>query len=148
MVWSEVFAGGIGGLIARSRPGIDPDPQTMRLVFNAYVDEQSESVPSGDVNDYTAQFNNEVLSASDADVTAIASHTTRLILDTLADATCSQFPQSMYLVGLRNEWLFRAPFHTIQIETDQFVSDQVPAVMSEETLSDLNAFLKAVISRS
>ena len=148
MVWSEVFAGGIGGLIARSRPGIDPDPQTMRLVYNAYVDEQSESVPSGDVNDYTAQFNNEVLSASDADVTAIASHTTRLILDTLADATCSQFPQSMYLVGLRNEWLFRAPFHTIPIETDQFVSDQVPAVMSEETLSDLNAFLKAVISRS
>ncbi len=148
MVWSEVFAGGIGGLIGRSRPGIDPDPQTMRLVFLGYVDEQSESVPSGEVNDYTAQFNNEVLSASDADVTAIASHTTRLILDTLADATCSQFPQSMYLVGLRSEWLFGAPFHTIPIETDQFVSDQVPAAMSEEALRDLDAFLKAVISRS
>lgn len=148
MVWSEVFAGGIGGLIGRSRPGIDPDPQTMRLAFLGYVDEQPGNVPDGAVNEYTAQFNNEVLSASDADVTAIASHTTRLILDTLADATCSQFPQSMYLVGLKSEWPFRAPFHTIPIEPDRFVSDQVPAAMSEEALRDLDAFLKAVISRS
>ena len=148
MVWSEVFAGGIGGLIGRSRPGIDPDPQTMRLAFLGYVDEQPGNVPDGAVNEYTAQFNNEVLSASDADVTAIASHTIRLILDTLADATCSQFPQSMYLVGLKSEWPFRAPFHTIPIEPDRFVSDQVPAAMSEEALRDLDAFLKAVISRS
>ena len=148
MVWSEVFAGGIGGLIARSRPGIDPDPQTMRRVFLGYLDERSESVISGVVNEYTAQFNNEVLSASDADVTAIASHTTRLILDTLADTRCSQFPQSMYLVGLKSEWIFRAPFHTIPIETEQFVSDQVPATLSEEALGDLNAFLSTVIGKS
>ena len=148
MVWSEVFAGGIGGLIARSRPGIDPDPQTMRRAFLGYFNEQPGGVLDGAVNEYTAQFNNEVLSASDADVTAIASHTTRLILDTLVDATCSQFPQSMYLVGLRSKWPFRARFHTIPIETDHFVSDQVPAAMSEETLSDLNAFLRTVIGRS
>ena len=148
MVWSEVFAGGIGGLIARSRPGIDPDPQTMRGVFLGYLAEQSESAPGGEVNEYTAEFNNEVLSASDADVTAMASHTTRLIMDTLVDPMCSQFPQSMYLVGLKSEWLFRAPFDTIPIKTDQFVSDQVPAAMSEVALTDLNAFLKAVIGRS
>ena len=148
MVWSEVFAGGIGGLIGRSRPGIDPDPQTMRGVFLGYLAERSESVPSGEVNEYTAQFNNEVLSASDADVTAIASHTTCLIMDTLADTVYSQFPQSMYLVGLKSEWLFRAPFHTIPIETDQFVSDEVPAAISEEVLTDLNAFLRTVIGRS
>lgn len=148
MVWSEVFAGGIGGLIARSRPGIDPDPQTMRGVFLGYLAERSESVPGGVVEEYTAQFNNEVLSASDADVTAIASHTTRLILDTLADTTCFQFPQSMYLVGLKSEWIFRAPFHTIPIETDQFVSDQVPAAIPEEALTDLTAFLRTVIGRS
>ena len=148
MVWSEVFAGGIGGLIARSRPGIDPDPQTMRRVFLGYLDERSGSVPSGEVSEYTAQFDNEVLSASDADVAAIASHTTRLILDTLADTMCSEFPQSMYLVGLKSNWLFRAPFDTIPIETDQFVSDQVPAAMSEETLRDLNDFLRTLIGRS
>ena len=148
MVWSEVFAGGIGGLIARSRPGIDPDPQTMRRVFLGYLDERSGSAPGGVVNEYTAEFNNEVLSASDADVTAIASHTTRLIMDTLVDPMCSQFPQSMYLVGLKSEWLFRAPFDTIPIETDQFVSDQVPTAMSAEALSDLNAFLRTVIGRS
>lgn len=145
MVWSEVFAGGIGGLIARSRPGIDPDPQTMRGVLLGYLAERSESVPGGVVEEYTAQFNNEVLSASDSDVTAIASHTTRLILDMLGDTTCSQFPQSMYLIGLKGEWIFKAPFHTIPIETDHFVSDQVPAAMSEEALSDLTAFLQTVI---
>jgi len=30
LVWVEVYAGGIGGLVARSRPGLDPDPFTMR----------------------------------------------------------------------------------------------------------------------
>jgi len=30
MVWLEVFAGGIGGLVARCRPGKDPDPFTAR----------------------------------------------------------------------------------------------------------------------
>ena len=148
MVWSEVFAGGIGGLIARSRPGIDPDPQTMRGAFLGYLAEQSETAPGGEVNDYSAEINNEVLSASDADVTAIASHTTRMIMDTLADPTCSQFPQSMYLVGLKSEWLFRAPFHTIPIKTDQFLSDQVPAAMSEEELSDLKDFIRTVIGKS
>ena len=118
LVWSEVFAGGIGGLVARSRPGVDPDPQTMRGIFLGYLDERPEIVPNGEVSDYAAQFDEEVLTASDADVNVIASHTTRLILDTLADPMCSQFPQSMYLVGLKNEWLFKAPFHTIPIETD------------------------------
>jgi molybdopterin/thiamine biosynthesis adenylyltransferase len=36
MVWMEVFGGGLGGMVARSRPRIDPPPQDMRGAFLQY----------------------------------------------------------------------------------------------------------------
>ena len=39
LVWLEIFAGGIGGLVARSRPGLDPRPQTMRAIYLGFCEE-------------------------------------------------------------------------------------------------------------
>ena len=40
LVWAEVFGGGVGGLVARSRPGKDPDPQMMRAALTQYTASQ------------------------------------------------------------------------------------------------------------
>ena len=33
IVWLEIFGGGIGGFVARSRPSLDPSPQDMRAIY-------------------------------------------------------------------------------------------------------------------
>ena len=38
LIWGEVFAGGIGGLVARVRSGHEPEPQTARNQINAWCD--------------------------------------------------------------------------------------------------------------
>ena len=44
MVWGEVFAGGFGGFIARSRPTIDPDPAVMRQSVLHWSNEQGRVI--------------------------------------------------------------------------------------------------------
>lgn len=39
-LWAEVFAGGIGGLIVRHRPGLEPDPASMRAVIDSWCSAQ------------------------------------------------------------------------------------------------------------
>ena len=83
LVWCEVFAGGIGGLVARSRPGLDPAPQTMRAQFHAFT-AQLPPVEPQTAKDYAAvQEDGTVFVASDADVGVIAAHTARFALDAL-----------------------------------------------------------------
>jgi molybdopterin/thiamine biosynthesis adenylyltransferase len=120
MVWMEVYAGGTGGMIARSRPGIDPDPHTMRAIYNQYCIEN----PAPDLKvlgDYTAEMlEGAVLTASDADVAVIAHHAARFAADTALHSDYSLYPYSMYLIGLARWWVFTDPFHTIPIATDGF----------------------------
>jgi sulfur-carrier protein adenylyltransferase/sulfurtransferase len=40
LVWLEVFQGGIGGFVARSRPELDPSAQIMRSAYLRYCEEQ------------------------------------------------------------------------------------------------------------
>jgi len=71
------------------------------------------------VQNYAAEdMNGNVMSATDADVSILAYHSTRLAIDTLLGSEPSSFPYSMYLIGLERSWVFEAPFHTIPIETD------------------------------
>lgn len=116
LVWFEVFGGGVGGLIARSRPGIDPSPQAMRAAYLGYCEDHP--APPGLVasEDYTGRVrDDEVLAASDADVSIIAYHAARLASDSFASVREPQYPHSMYLVGLTRAWVFREPFDTIPI---------------------------------
>jgi molybdopterin/thiamine biosynthesis adenylyltransferase len=147
MLWGEVYAGGIGGMIARSRPGHDPDPHTIRA---AYYDFTSETPESGlfVTRDYTAEnADGDVLSASDADVGVLASHATRLAVDTLLGREPSMFPYSMYLIGLARSWVFEAPFHTIPIETDHLLREQSNDPIPSDVLSDNLAFLTDLLEK-
>lgn len=115
LVWVEVFAGGIGGFVARSRPAVDPDPQTMRARLAAWCAEKGVEPPHATA-DYEAVQNGLPLIADDADVTVMAAHAARLCIDCLLGRSPSWFPVSAYMVGLAPGWVFREPFHTYPID--------------------------------
>ncbi|TPW03957.1 MAG: ubiquitin-activating enzyme [bacterium] len=115
MLWLEIFAGGFGGLIARSRPDLDPSPQRGRAAIEAWCAAQGVSPPRVE-RPYEASDEQGPMIADDADVTVIAAHAAQMALDMLAAASPSAFPNSAYLIGLREKWIFSQPFHTHAIE--------------------------------
>ncbi|MDZ4113270.1 MAG: ThiF family adenylyltransferase [Brevundimonas sp.] len=118
LIWLEVFAGGIGGLVARSRPGLDPSPQTARAKIEAWCASSGAKPPRAD-RPYEANGEAEPMIADDADVTVIAAHAARMALDLLTETSPSAFPQSAYMIGLREGWLFTQPFDTRAIDLGQ-----------------------------
>jgi sulfur-carrier protein adenylyltransferase/sulfurtransferase len=111
VVWAEVFGGGFGGLIARHRPSLEPDPASMRHIIEAWCADQGTPLPPRAV-DYETRGEGVPLIADDADVTVIAAHTARLAIDTLIQRTPSMFPYSVYMIGLGQGWIFDQPFDT------------------------------------
>jgi hypothetical protein len=136
LVWAEVFGGGFGGLIARHRPGHEPDPTSMRRTIEAWCADQGKPIARA-ANGYGGA-EDAALIADDADVTAIAAHAARLAIDTLIARTASTFPNSVYLVGLAKHWIFDAPFDTYPIDVGQPTSaDAAPPLDPEETAAEL-----------
>ena len=148
MVWLEVFPGGIGGLIARFRPNHDPDPKTMRTHLLDYLVQQNAPEIKATVDYAATDTEGEPLIASNADVTVIAENTTRLALDILTECKPSEFPCSMYLIGLSRAWIFEAPFDTIPIDLRDVESTlTVPDLSDEDAIKTLN-FLGKLISKA
>lgn len=114
-VWVQVFAGGFGGAVARSRPSEDPDPQTMRARIDAWCADKGVEAPRV-TGGYESLQNDIPLIADDADVSVMAAHAARICIDCLLGRTPSWFPVSAYMVGLAPGWLFREPFHTYPID--------------------------------
>jgi molybdopterin/thiamine biosynthesis adenylyltransferase len=147
LAWMEVYAGGQGGMIARSRPGGDSDPQTMRRIYHQYCLEH----PAPElqiIRDYTAQEDDgHVLAASDADVSIIAYHAARLAVDTALGRDPSLYPYSMYLIGLARWWVFKAPLHTIPIDTEGFRSNDAQTAPSPEEQEKGFQFLAQLLEK-
>ncbi|MEI6313914.1 MAG: ThiF family adenylyltransferase [Syntrophus sp. (in: bacteria)] len=121
MIWMEVFGGGIGGLVARSRPGIDPTPQDMRGAYLQYCTDNPAQVLGLVAGNYAIETEEgEVLVASDAEVAIIAHHAARFVSDCFTPPDRSNFPYSMYLIGLAKGWVFEAPFDTIPISMESY----------------------------
>lgn len=111
-LWGEVFAGGIGGLIARVRPDRDPPPHLARRQIASWCQEQDVPWTYGNTGQqYSLSIDAEKppLVADDADVGVIAAHMTRMAIDCLL-RTESAFPQSAYAIGMSDQWIFAAPF--------------------------------------
>lgn len=118
MIWVEVFGGGIGGLVARSRPELDPVPQSVRAQIYKWCEEQNvEFLHRTKANEYSAQLGNETpLIANDAEVSIMSAHATQFATDILARPQASVFPYSVYIVGMSSEWIFQQPFDTRPID--------------------------------
>lgn len=114
-VWMEVFAGGIGGLIARSRPNVDPAPQYIRAQVDAWCQQKGVAAPRP-AHSYAVEADNSPLIATDADVGVIAAHAARFSIDILIGRSPSWFPVSVYLIGLAPAWIFEQPFQTFPID--------------------------------
>jgi molybdopterin/thiamine biosynthesis adenylyltransferase len=129
IVWMEVFGGGIGGLIARSRPGADPQPHDLRNAYLQYCTDHPAQSPLVRAHDYSAEAaDGSVIEASDAEVSVIADHAVRFAIDCLIPSEELRFPHSMYLIGLLRAWVFEAPFDTIPISPQAPpISQEVPA---------------------
>lgn len=118
LVWGEVFAGGIGGLVARVRSGHEPEPQTARNQINAWCNAHGVPVPlAGLAAPYEAAGGSGgPLIADDAEVSIIAGHLARLAMDVLTRPEHSAFPAPAYAIGLHKAWIFSQPFETWPIE--------------------------------
>lgn len=146
LLWLEIFAGGIGGLIARSRPGIDPSPQTMRAVYLRFCEEHPFP-PQQTADDYILEnAEGRVLAASDADVSILAHHAARLAADALL-AAVSDYPYSMYLIGLAEAWIFEAPFSTLPIATEPFRENEPQGLDAKTFGADNLAFLGELLEK-
>jgi molybdopterin/thiamine biosynthesis adenylyltransferase len=114
MMWAEVFGGGFGGLIARHRPGKEPDPASMRLAIENWCCDQGKPMPRP-AHRYGGVPRVPGI-ADDADVSVIAAHAARMAIDLLIPRDPSVFPHSVYLVGLAEGWIFDQPFETRPID--------------------------------
>lgn len=116
LVWMEVYGGGIGGMVARGRPGLDPEPWRMRAAYHAATAGAPGPVPNDASEPYAAEgARGEPLAASDAAVSIIAGYAASMALDALIDPAGIAYPHPMYLVGLSEDWMFGQPFHNIPI---------------------------------
>lgn len=117
LVWGEVFAGGIGGLVARLRPGFEPVPHAARRQILTWCADRGRKPPEGETFQYGLALSeaSPPLIADDADVTLIAAHMVRLALDALTRAE-SAFPHAAYAIGLKKGWIFEAPFDAWPID--------------------------------
>lgn len=147
LLWAEVFAGGIGGLVARSCPGKDPDPQVMRAALAQYT--AAQPAPEfATTTDYGAVGREgEVFVASDADVEVIAAHATGLAVDSVFAREPSLYPNSMYLIGLKRDWVFEAPFHTIPVATDHLLYSAPSKAPSKEAMNEMVVFLTETLRK-
>ncbi len=149
MVWLEIFGGGVGGLIARSRPEVDPSPQEMRIAYLQYCSEHPDLSLSAASEDYAIETaDGEVLTASDADVAIIAHHAARLVPDCFISQELSKYPYSMYLIGLAKAWVFEAPFATIPISTVSLSAARQKEINAAELDPESVAFLVALLKKS
>lgn len=117
MAWAQVYAGGVGGVVARARPDLDPPPMNARAqIHNWYADRGVPWLENEGVDYDLLPADQPPMIADDADVGVVSAHLTRLVVDTLLRPTESAFPFSAYCIGLAKSWIFEAPFDTWPIE--------------------------------
>lgn len=141
MVWGEVYAGGVGAMMARSRPTLDADALSVRAHINGVL-ATLQPVPEGKTTNYGLEQANEVYVASDADVSALAASMTQFCLDALCAPQDSAYPVAAYLMGYRNYWEFQGPFDTRPIDCSSALrpTDELEPLTEEELagLDELN----------
>lgn len=126
MVWAEVFGGGFGGLVARSRPGLDPTPQAARALIEGWCADRDMPAPAAG-NNYDGMVDGQPMVADDATLGLIASIAATVAIDVLVGREPSRFAQSAYMIGMSDEWIFDGPLDTWPIDLGQPAAPVAPA---------------------
>ncbi len=144
VVWAEVFAGGIGGLIARCRPGLEPSiPLMRRAIENWFVDQGAPPVRGG--RRYDQDGDENPLVADDADVSAIAAPATRMAIDCLLARDPSFFPHSVYAIGLAPGSVFTQAFEAFPIELGAAPPEEEQQKLgSDESVAEIQTILQII----
>ncbi|MEW8288095.1 MAG: ThiF family adenylyltransferase [Candidatus Thiodiazotropha endolucinida] len=119
MLWGGVYAGGIGGYIAKSRPGIDPDPYTVRNGINEFYKRIDVAPPTAEGRNYNGLDENRFLIASDADISVISAHMGGMAIDLLLKTEPTEFEHHAYVIGMKNSWIFSGAYdvHPILVKS-------------------------------
>jgi molybdopterin/thiamine biosynthesis adenylyltransferase len=142
MIWGEVFAGGFGGFIARSRPNIEPDPASMRQSILHWSNEQGHLVGRA-AGRYEGDPENPAI-ADDAEVSIIASHMALLAIDTLLPRNPSTYTYGVYMIGLRAGWIFDQAFETRPIDVGPPLEEDHSEFSVEERVAEIERVLKLI----
>ncbi len=118
VVWGSIYAGGIGGYMARSRPEHEPAPLIIRQALNKYYEGIEEEPPVIIDWGYDGAISDEIFIASDPEVSLMAAHLSNFALDTLLRSEPSQFDAPLYLLGFKQAWIFDSAFHVQPINVD------------------------------
>lgn len=155
LVWMEVYGGGVGGMVARCRPGFDPEPWRMRATYHSATADAPGPAPGNLTEPYAAEGSGgQPLTASDAAVSVIAGYAASMALDALIDPAGTAYPHPMYLVGLSEGWMFEQPFHNIPIaasdpsEPDDADPDAGPETESEARSEGLRFLMRLLESET
>jgi hypothetical protein len=140
LLWGEVFGGGFGGLIARSRPEIDPDASTIRNRILAWCVEHGRSLAPAPGRYEGAGKIPEI--AGDAEVSVIAGQLALMAIDTLIPRSPSAYPYAAYLIGFRAEWIFEAPFDTRPIDVGEPKQQTTTSSTDEERQAEVLKLLE------
>jgi ThiF family len=142
MVWGEVFGGGGGCLMARSRPGLDADALGVRAHMHGVMKGMA-AAPTAGVVDYGLESDGVVHVASDADVSALAASMAQFCLDTLC-AEVTDYPVAAYLTGFRKFWEFRCPFDVIPIDCSGALKADPEQMLSPDEEGALAAIRQSI----
>jgi molybdopterin/thiamine biosynthesis adenylyltransferase len=146
MCWGEVFAGGYGGLIARARPDIDPNPIAVRDGFYVYLSKQ-ETAPFQQERGYDIEAETPSI-AYDSNVGVIATSLTNLIIDTALRKNPSEYPVPVYLIGMKKKWIFTQPFDTRPIAvTGEGWKNEIPPT-AEASVAAVKLLLEKLSEKS
>jgi ubiquitin-protein ligase len=143
MVWAQVYAGGFGGVIARARPGLDPNPLAVR---DGITDHYSglPVAPFQTAGGYDDTSDSPFV-AYDSDIGYVAAAATHLALDTALGRNPSLFAANAYRLGLREEWDFTGPFEVqaITISGPGWDTDlaDVDAEVAQESMDSIRAII-------
>ncbi len=129
LVWGAVYAGALGGEIARSRPGKDPSPHAIRQAMTQFYETADEPPPLAAGRGYDGSIGqDEPLIATDADTSVFAAHMAAFAIDALIGEEPSIYPAPAYFIGLKRGWLFVDPFDTRPLQVDAPLRTAFPAL--------------------
>ena len=144
MIWAEVYAGGIGGFVARLRPDIEPSPHQARHQYIGWCRQQGVPWLAED-HDYESRSEEGPVVADDSDVSLIAAHATRMTIDYLIRSDASAFPHPAYLIGLSKAWLFTEP---LDIRPLDFVAEGQWRVVNAASTPEAVGYMLTLIEQT